>query len=77
MGYMNLVAYVQHEINNIFWDIQELAQAYINNIVCGGRSLADLLTKLRILFDIFLRYNILIRPTKSYLNYSNVALLGQ
>lgn len=43
----------------------------------GGRSLADLLTKLRILFDIFLYYNILIQPIKSYLNYPDIALLGQ
>ena len=37
----------------------------------------DLLTKLRVLFDIFLRYNISIQSTKSYLNYPDVALLGQ
>lgn len=53
------------------------ACAYVNNIVCRGKSLADLFTKLRVFFDIFLRYNISIQPTKFYLNYSNVALLGQ
>lgn len=36
----------------------------------------DLLTKLRVLFNIFLRYNISIQLTKLYLNYPNVALLG-
>lgn len=39
--------------------------------------MVDLLTKLRVFFKIFLRYNISIQPTKSYLNYPNVALLGQ
>ena len=29
------------------------------------------------MFDIFLHYNISIKPTKSYLNYPNVGLLGQ
>lgn len=29
------------------------------------------------MFEIFLKYNIFISPTKLYLNYSNVALLGQ
>lgn len=43
----------------------------------GGRSLADLLTKLCVLFQIFLRYNISIQTTKSYLIYPDVALLGQ
>lgn len=37
----------------------------------------DLLTKLRILFNIFLHYNILIQSTISYLNYPNAALLKQ
>lgn len=39
--------------------------------------MVDLLAKLRILFDIFLRYNISIQPIKSYLNYPDIALLGQ
>lgn len=39
--------------------------------------MADLLMKLRVLFEIFLCYNILIQPTKSYLNYPNIILLGQ
>ena len=77
MGYINSVAYVQREIDNILQDVREWARAYVDDIVCGGRSLADLLAKLCILFDIFLRYNISIQPTKSYLNYPDVALLGQ
>ncbi len=77
MGYINLVAYVQREIDNILRDVREWACAYVNDIVCGGKSLPDLLTKLRMLFDIFIRYNISIQPTKSYLNYPDVALLGQ
>ncbi len=77
MGYINSVAYVQREIDNIIRDVQEWARAYIDDIVCGGKSLPDLLTKLCVLFDIFLRYNISIQPTKSYLNYPDVALLGQ
>ncbi len=77
MGYINSVAYVQCEIDNILWEIWEWAYAYVDDIVCGGKSLSDLFTKLRVLFDIFLHYNISIQPTKSYLNYLNVALLGQ
>lgn len=41
------------------------------------KSLPDFLNKLRILFDIFLHYNISIKPTKSYLNYLDIRLLGQ
>lgn len=39
--------------------------------------MADLLTKLRVFFEIFLCYNISIQPTKSYLNYPNITLLSQ
>lgn len=37
----------------------------------------DLLKKLRILFDNFVKYNISINPTKSFPNYPDVRLLGQ
>lgn len=52
-------------------------QAYIDNIMCRARSLPNLLDKLQALFKIFFIYNISIEPTKLYLNYSNMALLGQ
>lgn len=31
--YINSVAYVQREINNILGDVWEWAQAYVNNII--------------------------------------------
>lgn len=37
----------------------------------------NLVIKLCTFFKIFLRYNISIQPMKSYLNYPNIALLGQ
>lgn len=77
MGYINSVAYIQWEIDNILREVREWACAYIDDIVYGGSSLPDLLYKLRILFEIFLHYNISIKPTKSYLNYVDVGLLGQ
>ena len=43
----------------------------------GAKSLPDLLEKLRTLFEIFLKYNISISPTQSYLNYPDMVLLGQ
>ncbi len=45
--------------------------------MCGARLLPDLLDKLQTLFEIFLKYNISISPIKSFLNYPDVALLGQ
>lgn len=77
MGYINLVAYVQHEINNILHDVQDRAKTYIDNIICGESFLSNLLRKLRALFKIFLHYNISIKPTKSYLNHLNIGFVGQ
>ena len=76
MGYINLVAYIQREIDNILRDLWFWARAYIDDIVCGARLLLDLLEKLQTLFEIFLYYNISIKPTKSFLNYPDVTLLG-
>lgn len=77
MRYINLVAYVQWEIDNILQGIRAWARAYDDNIIYRARFFSDLLEKLRILFDIFFEYNISIKPTKSFFNYPNVGLLGQ
>ena len=77
MGYINSVAYVQHEIDNILRNVHAWTRAYIDDIICRAKSLSNLLEKLRILFDIFLKYNISIKPNKSFLNYPDVGLLGQ
>lgn len=75
--YINSVAYVQRKIDNILQDVYAWAWAYIDDIIYGAKSLSDLLEKLCIFFNIFLKYNIYIKPIKSFLNYPNVGLLGQ
>lgn len=77
MGYINLVAYVQQKIDHILREVCAWAPDYVDDIICKARSLSDLLKKLRILFKIFLKYNISIKLTKFFLNYSNIGLLGQ
>lgn len=77
MGYINSVAYVQREIDNILRDVRDWARAYVNDIICEAKSLDNLLVKLRTLFEIFVAYNISIQPTKSFLNYPDVGFLGQ
>lgn len=77
MRYINSVAYIQREIDNILRGARAWARAYVYDIICRAKSFFDLLKKLRILFDIFFKYNISIKPTKSFLNYPNVGLLSQ
>lgn len=54
-----------------------MAQTYINDIICGTKSLSDIFQKLHILFKIFFGYNISIKSPKSYLNYQDLDFLGQ
>ena len=77
MGYINSVTYIQQEIDNILRKVQAWVRAYVDDIVCSAKLLSNLLSKLQVLFDIFLRYNILIKPTKFFLNYPDVELLEQ
>lgn len=46
MGYLNSVAYIQREINNILCRVQAWAQVYVDDIVYGAKSLPDFLDKL-------------------------------
>lgn len=63
--YINSVVYIQREIDNILQNVCTLAWAYMDNIICRAQSLFDLLEKLHILFNIFLKYNISIKLTKT------------
>lgn len=69
--------YIQQEIHNILREVHTWIRAYVDDIIYRARSFSDLLKKLHILFEIFLEYNISIKPTKSFFNYPDVGLLGQ
>lgn len=49
----------------------------MDDTIFRAKFLPDLFEKLHILFDIFMKYNISIKPNKSFLNYLNVGLLDQ
>lgn len=38
IGYINSVAYVQKEINNILRKVRDWACAYVDNIICSAKS---------------------------------------
>ena len=77
MGCMNSIAYVQRQIDKILRPIKEFAQAYIDDIVCGSKSLPEHVSHLRRLFKLLVDYNIAIAPTKTFLGYPNINLLGR
>ncbi len=77
MGYINSIAYVQWEIGTIFRAVRVWASVYTDDIVCETTLATDLLQKFCVLFEIFVAYNISIKPTKTCLNYLDVGFLGQ
>ncbi len=77
MRYINFVAYMQREIDSILRSVRAWARAYIDDIIYRATSVADLLQKLCFLLKIFVAFNFSIKPTKTYLYYPDVGLLGQ
>ena len=75
MGCMNSIAYVQRKIDMILRGIN--AQAYIDDIVSGAQSFDEYIRDLRRLFTILVKFNVSISPTKTYLGYPDISLLGQ
>ncbi len=53
------------------------ARAHIDDILYRATLVTDLFQKFCVFFKIFFAYNISIKPTKTYLNYPDVGLLGQ
>lgn len=74
--YINFAIYIQYKIDNNFQDVRSWACLYIGNIICRAKFWPNILKKLRIFFDTFLKYNISIKSTKSFLNYLDIRLLG-
>lgn len=71
------MVYVQQSINNILQLLREFMRAYINDIVSGAHSFTKHVVNLWAIFDLYIQYNISIKPIKVFLNYFSVNLLGQ
>ena len=76
MGCMNSIAYVQRQIDRILRPMKH-AKAYVDDVVSGARSFHQHIVNLRELFQVFTSVNVSISPTKTFLGYPDVNLLGQ
>ena len=77
MGYRNSPAYVQRMIDRILRPFRGFARAYVDDIVIFSSSLEEHARHLFLVFEKLASVNICLAPTKSYLGYPSVALLGQ
>ena len=74
INYINLIAYIQRQINRILRFIKFFIKVYIDDIIIKTKSLINYLLNLRSLFELFIKYNILISLIKTFLDYFNVNL---
>jgi hypothetical protein len=76
MGYRNSPAYVQRQIDAMLRPY-DFARAYVDDVVVYSSSLEEHLRHLNEIFSLFKRMNIAIKPSKTFLGYPTIALLGQ
>lgn len=77
MGYKNSVAYVQRQMDRLLWPYKAFARAYVDDMVIFSKTLTDHLMHLKAIFTMLTENNISIKPTKAFLGYPTVQLLGQ
>ena len=77
MGYKNLSAYTQQQIDRILQPQQKYARAYVDDIVIFLKLLEEHLLHLRNIFQELTAMRIILSPKNLFLAYPSVRLLGQ
>lgn len=77
MGYKNSPAYVQRQIDRLLRRFRRFARAYVDDIVIFSKTAEEHAQHLRSVFAMLQHNNISIKPSKAFLGYPSVALLGQ
>ena len=73
----NSILYVQRQMNDILRAFRQFVKIYIDDVVIKSNSLKEHLTHLKIVFNLFVKFNIAIKLIKMFIDYSDVALLEQ
>src|SRR5438045_9053348 len=76
MGFKNSPAYVQHQID-ILLHKYPWAQAYIDDVVIASKTLEEHIQHLWTLLQLFSKMNISINPSKAFIGYPSIRILGQ
>lgn len=77
MGYKGSPPYAQRQTDKLLRPFKDFARAYIDDIVVFSRTLDGHIEHLRTIFQLFREKRVSLSPTKSYLAYPSVTLLGQ
>jgi transposase InsO family protein len=76
MGFKNSPSYVQRQIERLLRPFP-FAKAYIDDVVISSKTLDEHVQHLRAIFSMFSSVGISIKPSKAFLGYPSVRLLGQ
>ena len=76
MGYKNSPTYVQRQIDKLLRRFA-FARAYVDDVVIFSQSLAEHVEHLRQIFQLFVSSSISVNPSKAFLGYPSMQLLGQ
>jgi hypothetical protein len=77
MGYINSVPYVQRQIDLNLEEFREFCRAYVDDLVIASEDLDEHLIHLELVFQRLEDMNVKLEPTKVYIGFPSVKLLGQ
>ena len=77
MSYRNSQAYVQRQIDRIFYKYKKFVKAYVDDVVVFFQSLKKHFRHFNQVFGFFVKMNIVFKSFKIYFGYSFVFLLDQ
>ena len=77
MGYKGSPPYVQRQTDAMLRPFKDFAKAYVDDIIIFSYTLEEHLKHLRQIFQLFRRMRVSLSPTKSFIGYPSVTLLGQ
>lgn len=77
MGCRNSIAYVQRRMDRLLHEWRGFVKAYIDDVIVRSRTFSEHMVHLRKVFTLFTAHNIIIGPTKTFLGYTEIHLLGQ
>ena len=76
MNWKNSPAYVQKKMNDLLKNYS-YARTYINDVVIFNNTLNEHLLHLKNIFNLFEKWNIIFKTSKTYFDYFSISLLNQ
>ncbi|KAJ5217183.1 hypothetical protein N7468_010191 [Penicillium chermesinum] len=77
MGFCNSVTYVQRAMDNILQEFREWCRVFVDDIVTAPDNLQAHVEHLHLLLQKLQEFNIYLEPTKVFIGFPYITLLGQ